>query len=199
MIVAVVLAAGESRRMGRPKALLPVEGTTFIERIVATLARTKVDAILVVLGHDAAEMAGRIAHLPVEIVVNPDYRLGQLSSLQAAIRALGGRDVEGILVHLVDHPFIDRALVDHMIDEFHRSGKLIVVPLCGDRRGHPVMFSQQLFGEFLAAPVEQGAKPVVHAHRQDSLEIRTDESGVLIDIDTPQEYRKHLRGEDWPD
>lgn len=199
MIFALVLAAGESRRMGRPKAFLTVEGTTFIERIVRALSRTKVGGIMVVLGHNAAQMAKQIEHLPVEAVVNADYGLGQLSSLKAGIRALEGRDVDGILVHLVDHPFIDPALVDRMIDEFYRSGKLIVVPRHGDRRGHPVLFSKQLFAELLGAPVDQGAKPIVHAHRQDSLEIETDEAGVLIDIDTPEEYRKHVRREDWPD
>jgi molybdenum cofactor cytidylyltransferase len=192
MIVALVLAAGESRRMGRPKALLPVEGTTFIERIVGALGQTKVGGIVVVLGHNAAEMAGRLEHLPVEIVVNPDYRSGQLSSLQTGIRALEGRDVAGILVHLVDHPFLDRGLANHMIDEFYRSGKLIVVPRCGGRRGHPVIFSKELFAEFLAAPAEHGAKSVVHAHREDSLEIETSEAGVLIDVDTPEEYRKYV-------
>jgi len=198
MIVAVVLAAGESRRMGRPKALLPLEGVTFIERIVRTLELTKVGGIFVVLGYNATEMVKRIEYLPVEPVINPDYGLGQLSSLQAGIRALRGRDVDGILVHLVDHPFIGRDLVDHMIDQFYLSKKLIVVPRCGDRRGHPVIFSKELFPEFLGTPVEQGAKPVVNAHRQDSLEIETSETGVLIDIDTPEEYREHVGSDEWP-
>ena len=118
--------------------------------------------------------------------------------VRAMPAALEGRDVDGLLVHLVDHPFIDKALVDHMIEQFYASQKLIVVPRCGDSRGHPVIFSKQLFPEFLAASVEQGAKPVVHAHQQDSLEIETDQAGVLIDIDTPEEYRKHVRNEEWP-
>ena len=194
MIVALVLAAGESSRMGRPKAFLPVEGVTFIERIVRTLERTKVERICVVLGYNAPEMLKRIEYLPVEPVINPDYARGQLSSLHAGIRALEGRDVDGLLLHLVDHPFIDKTLVDHMIDQFYESQKLIVVPRCGDRRGHPVIFSKQLFPEFLAASVEEGAKPVVDAHREDSLEIKTDQAGVLIDIDTPEEYSKHVTG-----
>lgn len=184
--------------MGRPKAFLPVEGVTFIERIVRTLKETKVAGICVVLGYKAAEMVKRIEGLPVEPVINPDYALGQLSSLKAGIRALEGRDVDGVLVHLVDHPFIDGTLVDHMIDQFYASHKLIVVPRCGDRRGHPVIFSKELFPEFLAASTAEGAKPVVHAHREDSLEIETDQAGVLIDIDTPEEYRKHVRSEEWP-
>jgi molybdenum cofactor cytidylyltransferase len=198
MIVAVVLSAGESSRMGRPKALLPIEGVRFIERIVTTLQSTRVEKIVVVLGHNAEEMRRKIADLPVEVVVNPDYKQGQLSSLLAAIRAIeASRDapsVEGILVHLVDHPFIEAALVNLMIERFYETRKWIVVPRYRDRRGHPVLFSKMLFAEFLRTPVEQGAKAVVHAHRQETLEVVTEDSGVTIDIDTQEEYRRQVGG-----
>ena len=105
MIVAVVLSAGESSRMGRPKALLPIGGETFIERVVRTLKQTSVGKVIVVLGHNADEMSRRIAHLPVEILVNRDYKSGQLTSLQVAVRSLDSQsDCDGMLVHLVDHP-----------------------------------------------------------------------------------------------
>jgi molybdenum cofactor cytidylyltransferase len=199
MIAAVVLAAGESSRMGRPKALLPIEGTSFIERIVAALQRTEAAKIVVVLGHNAASLREKIARLPVTFIVNPDYKKGQLSSLQAAIRYLLSlpepERPEGMLVHLVDHPYIDAELVDIMIRRFRESQSLIVVPRCGARRGHPVLFSAALFGELLDAPVDQGAKAVVNAHREETLEIETDQAGITIDIDTPEEYRQHVKGD----
>jgi molybdenum cofactor cytidylyltransferase len=196
MIVAVVLAAGESSRMGRPKALLPIDGQTFIERIVAALKETRVGKVMVILGHNAEEMRRRIEHLPVEILVNPDYKLGQLSSLQVAIRHFEKEaDCDGMLVHLVDHPYIDAKLVNIMIERFHAGGKLIVVPRHGNQRGHPVIFSRRLFAELLAAPVDQGAKAVVNAHRDDTLEIDTQDSGVTVDIDTPELYRQHVKGD----
>lgn len=198
MIVAVVLAAGASTRMGRPKALLPVEGVPFIERIVRSLERTRVDRTLVVLGHDADAMREAVAYLGVETAVNPDYARGQLSSLQTAIRALEGEPVEAVLVHLVDHPFMESGLVDRMIERFRAEEKLIVVPRFAGRRGHPVLFSCKLFPEFLAAPPEAGAKPVVRGHPDETLELETGEEGVLIDIDTPEEYRKHVRSGGWP-
>jgi molybdenum cofactor cytidylyltransferase len=198
MIVAVVLSAGESSRMGRPKALLPIQGIRFIERIVTTLTSTRVGKILVVLGHNAEEMRQKVADLPVELVINPDYRQGQLSSLLAAIRAIeSSRDaqsVDGILVHLVDHPFIGAELVNLMIDRFYETRQLIVLPRYRDRRGHPVLFSKMLFAELLGTPVDQGAKGVVHAHWQETLEIVTEDEGVTIDIDTPEEYRRHVGG-----
>jgi molybdenum cofactor cytidylyltransferase len=196
MIVAIVLAAGESSRMGRPKALLPVGGMRFIDRIVKTLRTTGVGEILVVLGHNAGELRQKISDLPITILVNSDYKKGQLSSLIVALRYIEAanmaRDVEGILVHLVDHPYISATLVDLMIDRFRHSKKPIVVPRFRGHRGHPVIFSRSLFAELLATPLDQGAKAVVHAHAGETLEIDTEDQGVTVDIDTPEEYKKHV-------
>src|SRR5262245_42519857 len=112
MIDAVILAAGESSRMGRPKALLPIAGETFIEKIVGALKRTKIARVVVVLGHNADQLRRSIEHLPVEILLNPDYQLGQLSSLHVAVRYLkSNAECDAMLLHLVDHPYIDAALV----------------------------------------------------------------------------------------
>jgi molybdenum cofactor cytidylyltransferase len=198
MIVAVILSAGESSRMGQPKALLPVDGIRFIEKITRALQATKVEKIVVVLGHNARDMREKIADLPVTILVNENYNHGQLSSLLVAIRGLESRnpggEIEGILVHLVDHPYLSASLVDLMIDRFRESKKLIVVPRYQGRRGHPVILSRALFPELLKTPLDQGAKAVVHAHRAETLEIDTEDEGVIVDIDTPEEYKKHVKG-----
>jgi molybdenum cofactor cytidylyltransferase len=196
MIVAVVLSAGESSRMGRPKALLPIGNQNFIERIVAALKQSKAGRILVVLGHNADEMRQQIEHLGIDIVINPQYKKGQLSSLQSAIRSIEkDDDCDGLLVHLVDHPYIDARLVDLMIQRFYKTKKLIVVPRHHGKRGHPVIFSRELFGELLTAPIDEGAKAVVNAHRQETLEIEWQDEGITVDIDTPELYRHHVRGE----
>ena len=199
MIVAIILAAGESSRMGRPKALLPIDGMTFIGKIVTALQSTPIARTLVVLGHNAEEMQRHIRDLPVDIVVNPNYKEGQLSSLLAAIREIqSSKDaeaVDGILVHLVDHPYVNAGLVTVMIDKFYATKKWIVVPRYHGRRGHPVLFSRSLFAELLAAPLDQGAKSVVHAHREETLEVDTEEEGITIDIDTPDAYQKYVPGD----
>jgi len=100
-----------------------------------------------------------------------------------------------MLVHLVDHPYIDASLVDRMIRQFYESKKDIVVPRCRGKRGHPVLFSRRLFGELLDAPMDQGAKAVVNAHGAATLEMETDEEGITVDIDTPELYRQHVKGE----
>ena len=194
MIVAVVLSAGESSRMGQPKALLPIDGETFIERIVAALKQTKVGKIIVILGHNARELQSKISHLPVEILINTDYKLGQLSSLQLAVRNLQpDLDCDGMLVHLVDHPYLAPALVEEMIRRFYETKKRIIVPKFHGKRGHPVIFSNALFDEILSAPMEEGAKAVVNAHRAETLEIETEEEGIAVDIDTPELYQQHVR------
>lgn len=192
MIVAIVLSAGESSRMGSPKALLPIDGKTFIEAIVASLKKTRVDKIIVVLGHNGEELRPKVESLGVTVVMNPDYKKGQLSSLIAAVRSIESAPA-AILIHLVDHPYINPSLVDKMIDRFYESNKLIVVPTYKGKRGHPVLLSAKLFPELLAAPLDQGAKAVVRTHSKDTLELDTDDEGILIDIDTPDEYQKHLR------
>jgi molybdenum cofactor cytidylyltransferase len=195
MISAVILSAGESSRMGRPKALLPIDGETFIEKIVGALRKTSVARIIVILGHNADEMKRRIEHLPVEILINPDYKLGQLSSLQVALRRLEKEpDCDGVLVHLVDHPYLDAKLAETMMERFAAGEKLIIVPHYNGKRGHPVIFSRRLFGELLAAPMDQGAKAVVNAHSADTLEVGTENEEITLDIDTPELYRRHVKG-----
>jgi molybdenum cofactor cytidylyltransferase len=182
--------------MGQPKALLRVEGVSFIENIVTALRSSKVGEIVVVLGHNADQLRSKISHLPVTVIINREYKEGQLSSLAAALRFLESKEnVDGILLHLVDHPFLSPALVDLMIDRFYESKKLIIVPRHQGKRGHPVIFARSLFPELLAAPANLGAKTVVNAHRKDALEIDTENEGVTIDIDTPEEYRRHVRGD----
>jgi len=199
MIAAVVLSGGESSRMGSPKALLSLGGSSFIERIISAFKATKVGKIIVVLGHNPEEIKKKIDPLSVTVVINQDYRKGQLSSLRAALRALQADrtlgKIDGVLVHLVDHPFLNPALVDRMIERFYESGKLIVIPRHRGKRGHPVIFSRELFGELMSTPMEQGAKAVVRAHGEDTLEIETEEEGVTVDIDTPEEYRRYLQRE----
>lgn len=182
--------------MGRPKALLPIDGQTFIEKIVGALKKSSVAKVIVVLGHNADEMRRHIQHLPIEILVNPDYKLGQLSSLQVAVRSLEKEaDCDGMLVHLVDHPYVNTKLVETMIKRCEETAKLIIVPRYNGKRGHPVIFSRKLFQELLAAPMDQGAKAVVDAHRADTLEIDTEDEGITLDIDTPEIYRQHVKGE----
>lgn len=190
MIAAIILAAGKSERMGRPKALLDYGGKTFLAHQLDILRRSEADFLRVVLGHRPEEILAEVEVPPAEVVINRDYERGMLSSLQAGIRSLAGLAVEAALVCPVDHPAVTAELVDRLIDCHRTTGRGIVIPVAGERRGHPVLFAARLFDELLRAPVEVGARHVVRSHPEEVFEYRTGEAGVLADIDTPEDYNR---------
>jgi molybdenum cofactor cytidylyltransferase len=184
VLAVAILAAGESSRMGQPKALLPIGGATFLEHLLSVTTHPRVGCRRVVLGAHVEEITRRVAIDAQELVVNQDWESGPLSSLQAAIRTLPA-DAEGLLVAPVDHPMISATLIDALIGAFDASGKLIVVPKFAGRRGHPVIFRASLFPELLAAPLEIGAREVVHAHSENIEEVPTLEEGVVLNLNDP--------------
>lgn len=191
-VAGIILAAGESSRMGRDKALLPLGPQTFVERLLGVLSGA-VSPIVVVLGHHSEQIeraiAPAIARTPgARIVRNPDFQLGQLSSLQMALRSLAGQDVAGAVVCLVDHPAIPRSVVGQLLTRFAAGGAPILIPSHNHRRGHPVLFAALLFPELLAAPVAEGARVVVRAHESEIEYLETVEESVLWDIDRPEDY-----------
>lgn len=178
--------------MGSPKALLPYRGTTFLEHL-AGLLHARVSPLLVVLGHEPERIREGVKLPPdARVLINADYRLGQLSSLQTAIRALEPATVDGLLLAPVDHPCVAGESLDALVRAFQAGQPDVAVPVHSGRRGHPVIFSARLFGELLAAPLDQGARAVVHRHTVH--EVPVDDPGILADIDDPAIYR-HLIGE----
>ncbi len=186
-LAGIILAAGESRRMGTDKALLPYAGTTFLEHLIELLL-PRVAPVIVVLGHHASEIRATLPDRSgVAIVVNSNYPSGQLSSLQTAIRALPASS-QGALITLVDHPAVAASTLDLLIERFRSSGASLVIPRYQGRRGHPVLFSRAILDELAALPSTATAKQVVHAHQDDTLNEDVGDPGVLKDIDTPADY-----------
>jgi molybdenum cofactor cytidylyltransferase len=190
MLAAAILAAGESKRMGQPKALVPFQGSTFVEHLIAATRHARVGSPRVVLGAGAEEIRAQLKIDPAWVVVNADWPKGQLSSIHAAIRSLPAGVTEGILVCPVDHPLISAHLVAALIAAFDSSGKLIVLPKHGGRRGHPVIFRAGLYEELLAAPAEVGARQVVWNHAAEVMEVETEEEGVILNLNDPESLRK---------
>ena len=195
MISGIVLSAGESRRMGSPKALLRYQGKTFIERICDAYLTAGVDELIIVLGARANELRQAIPAYPtLRTVVNPRYFQGQLSSLMTGIGALSSES-EAVIVNLVDHPLISANTISALIASFRESPLPILIASYNGKRGHPVLFSRQVYGEILAAPLDQGAKVVVRKDPSRVREIQLDDPGILADIDTPEDYRRYVGGE----
>lgn len=183
MIGAIVLAAGSSSRMGRAKADLPTGpyGRTFVETIEETLAGSGVSAVRLVV-------APGLSRLPRHAVVNPDPSAGMLSSVQYGLGAFT-EELDAVLVWPVDHPLVERDTVLAMIAAFQSTGAPVVVPTHGGKRGHPVLFAARVFPELLGADPSLGARSVVHAH-DDRLELPVEDGGVVVDVDTPEDYAR---------
>jgi len=192
MLAAAILSAGESRRMGTPKALLPYRGTTFVEHLMNAARHPRVGIVRVVLGAGADAIRGHLLLDSASVVLNQDWANGQLSSIQAAVRSLAGCETEGLLLCPVDHPLISSALVARLIEQFDAGKQAIVVPTFRGRRGHPVIFRANVYDELLAAPSDIGARQVVWAHKKDTAEVSTEEEGVILNLNDPDTLKKAL-------
>jgi len=202
MICAIILAAGQSKRMGAQKLLLPFDGGTVIGRIAGEISRSPVARILVVVGADAARVAAalenesalRSADKPgdfLSFVTNPDPAGEMLSSVRCGLRALPP-ECEAVLVALGDQPSITADLVAGIVHAFYGSRRGIIVPVCGGKRGHPLLFSARYFQEALTFYDDLGLRELLRAHPEDVFEIPADSASVLSDMDYPQDYLREL-------
>ncbi len=192
MLAAAILAAGESRRMGTPKALVSFRGKTFVELLLEATRHPRIGVTRVVLGAAADQIQLKLPIDASNFVVNSNWQQGQLSSIHTAIRSLPERATEGLLLCPVDHPLISSQLVARLIEEFDSSGKQIVMPVFHGHRGHPVIFHAELYPELLAASPEVGARQVVWAHGEDVAKVDTEEESVTLNLDDPDALQKAL-------
>ncbi len=182
-ISAVILAAGESKRLGRPKQLVALGETTVLERTVANFLGSGVGEVIVVLGHRAGEIAGRIAGSPVTVAINPAYRQGMSTSIIAGMKLIGD-EAPGIMLALADQPFIDSQTINQLLSAFNTGDKGIVIPVYQGRRGHPVIFAARYRDELLRLEGDIGGREIIRCHPDDVLEVAVGCEGVLVDIDT---------------
>ena len=185
MISAIVLAAGKSERMGRPKALLEFRGRTFLENILDAISRSSIEHTVVVVGHHRREIENAIQTVPV--IFNPDYEQGMVTSLQTGIRALPPESI-GAFLFLVDHPVVEAETIEAMIPSVALNR--IVQPTFKGRRGHPVIFAAGLYEELLNAPEDKGARAVVWAHPNEICEVATEEEGCILNLNDPEAFGK---------
>jgi molybdenum cofactor cytidylyltransferase len=186
MICAIVLAAGKSERMGKPKALLPLRGKTFLENILAAISNSPVEETCVVVGHHRDEIEPHVKP-PARLVFNPDYEQGMITSLQAGIRSLPSH-TSGALLFLVDHPLVESETIKSLVRKV--GPDRIVLPTFRGRRGHPVLFGSAILEEILGLSASQGANIVVHKDPDRIVEVSVKSPGILVDVDTPEDFLK---------
>ena len=191
MIAAIVLAAGLSRRMARPKLLLPVAGGKPLVRLaLERVLNAGLDDVVVVLGAEADLVAAALDGLGARRVINPRYADGQSTSLRAGLDALSP-DAEAVVVALGDQPLPDPGLIGRMIAALRASGRPIVVPRYRDGRGNPVLFAAALFDELRAITGDQGGRTVIARDPSRVAEVTVD-AAMPPDVDTPADYAAFL-------
>ncbi|MFZ5632483.1 MAG: nucleotidyltransferase family protein [Bacillota bacterium] len=190
MIGAVVLAAGVSSRLGVPKQLLVYRGRPMLAVVVENLLKSPVDQVVVVLGHRADEVAVVLAGYRVEVVVNGAYSAGQATSLKAGLAALGG-SVRAALFALGDQPLVKPQTIRLLVEQYKTSGG-IVAPFFRGVRGNPVIFDRRFWPEINSLEGDVGAREVIQKHPERLHRVDVADRGVLIDIDTWEDYRRFL-------
>jgi molybdenum cofactor cytidylyltransferase len=189
VIAGIILAAGASSRMGRPKALLDYRGETFVGRLVRVLGE-RCKPVIVVLGYHAETLREQVPAMAT-IVVNPDPSRGQLSSLQAGLAALPA-EVDGFAFIPVDSPAVEADTVARLARAFDQrdASTLFVIPRQAGKRGHPVVAARSMAAAFLALPPTAEAREIVHAHVHRTEYVDVEDAGIFTDVDDPEAYRR---------
>jgi molybdenum cofactor cytidylyltransferase len=190
-IWAIILAAGESKRMGFPKMLLTFNGRTMIENIIANISESKVDKIMVVLGAYRETLVEHIGKLAVRYCYNDNYREGMLSSVQCGFKNLPS-DYKAVLVFQGDQPLITPNVINTVIETYLSSDKGIVIPAYKGRRGHPILINRKYNNKIQKLSPIKGLRSLAYKFPGDVQEVDTDESGILRDFDTYEEYQEGI-------
>ena len=195
MISGIVLAAGRSSRLGRPKQLLPLGGFPLLTHVLRNAAASKLDEVVLVLGHEAARIGSAVGDWGQRVVVNPDYAAGQSTSLRAGLAAVDPT-ADAALILLGDQPQVGPAIIDALIAAYRASGGAIVVPSYGGSQGPPVLFDRTLFPELAAVTGDEGARGVVRARAAEVVAVPVGDGPPPRDVDTEEDYAALVAG--WP-
>jgi molybdenum cofactor cytidylyltransferase len=193
--IAVLPAAGASRRMGRPKLLLPFRGGPLVAAVVSALRAGGVDGIVLVTATDDEELRTWARQAGVATAVNPAPERGMLSSIQEGIAALGGADAlarrgDVLLVAPADLPLLRPESVAELLRRMAAPEALLAVPIYQGRRGHPLAIAPVLIPEILLLDPEIGLKQLRDRHEAELIEVPVDDPGVVLDVDTPADFER---------
>ena len=196
MISAIILAAGESKRMGQPKMLLKWGNSTVLEHVISVFANAGVEDIVVVTGaaRDEVEAVVTAAQTscPARSIFNEGFVEGEmLSSIQCGLRDLAEKDSGAALIALGDQPQVREGSVWRVCEMFKETGNPLVVPSYHMRRGHPWLVDESLWGEMLAMRAPQTPRDFLNARADQIKYVEVDDEGILADLDTPEQYRTH--------
>ena len=189
MIAGVILAAGQGKRLGHVKPLLANEHATLLELVVKQFRAAKLDELVVVLGHEARQIVGRISLNGIKIVINNEHRAGMSSSIQRGLAYVSSR-YQAVMIGMGDMPLVTTSTINTLVAEFKKGKKGIVVPAHNGRRGHPVIIHLKYLEALLELRGDVGAKAILDAHADDVREIVLDTDEILMDVDTREDWER---------
>ncbi len=187
----ILLAAGKSERMGQNKLLMPFDGGTVIGHTLDNLVASRAGEIVVVLGAKAQEMGAAIGKRPVNLVLNPNYARGMSTSLITGLQMIS-KQAKFALVALGDQPFVSPNTYDKLIEAALATDKGIVVPVYQKRRGNPILIHAGYFPEIMRFTGDVGGRELLASYPEDVLEVKVPDEGIIININTPEEYEKRI-------
>ena len=186
-IAAIILAAGSSTRMGRPKQLLPIDDQPMVRHVVEAVAAAGLDQVIVVTGAHAGAVEAALADFAVDLVFNEHWAQGMSGSMHTGLRALRP-EIQAALLVLGDQPAVTTGLLQSLVVGYRDTGAHIVAPVYRGQRGNPVLFARALFSELLAVQGDRGGRELLKRHRDQVYQVEVGDPAVLIDIDSPQDY-----------
>lgn len=192
---AVILAAGASRRMGQAKQMLPLGGSTVLGRTLEAALRSRVDEIVLVLGFCAASILETLPRSTldrVKTIVNPNYEHGMAGSLQMGISALDSRSTAALIL-LGDQPLVRTDTLDRIIEAHIGTQAWIVIPTYHGDRGNPVLIARALFPEIMQLRGDTGCRAIFGAHPEQIAKIEIEDEGILLDVDSREDYERLRR------
>ncbi|NEO18319.1 MULTISPECIES: nucleotidyltransferase family protein [unclassified Moorena] len=189
-IAIIILAAGASTRMGKPKQLLPYQGCSLLRHTIEKAMASVCKPVVVVLGANAQQIYSEVNQPSVTVVENPDWNLGMGSSIRSGILSLGScyETIDAAVITVCDQPFISPEIINHLVAAYHATGKPIVACQYADTLGVPVLFKHRFFSELATLDETVGAKKIINKYYNEVFSISFP-LGV-IDIDTPRDYQK---------
>lgn len=191
-VAGVILAAGESKRMGRSKVSLPYQNGTILEAVITPARRSSLSPVVIVLGHGADEIQAAVDFDNVEVVVNKDFRQGQSSSLKAGLGKVPDTS-QGVMFLLGDQPRITLVMIEKLVDSFNPNKDLLVVPTCRGRRGNPVIVHSALFSRIMQLEGDVGARPLLLEFSRQIHWVELADDQLFLDVDTPADYQRLLK------
>jgi len=191
-ICAIILAAGESKRMKVPKMLLPYKDKTIIEKVIENIISSGIEKVIVVLGSGKDDILEVTGNLPVTNCYNENYKQGMLSSVKCGFRKLD-EECGAVLLFLGDQPGIEPDVIKILIETYRNSGKGIVMPVYNKKRGHPLIIDSKYRDEIAGIDESGTLRNLVHKFKDDIHEVKVKTQSILKDIDTQEDYFNELK------